>query len=78
MQDRQVTEPLPGTDLPRSSEAGRDVYGPIPRTNIPSVALPLGVPTPGCEVLLLDADVESDYLAADDSSDSSDDGGDDN
>ena len=41
--------------------------------NIPSVALPPGVPPPGCEAPLVDADVESE-----DSSDSSDDDNDGN
>ena len=40
--------------------------------NIPSVALPPRVPPPGCEALLVDADVEGDHPAAEDSSDSSD------
>ena len=42
------------------------------------MALPPGVPPPGCEAPLVDADVESDHLAAEDSSDLSDDGNDDN
>ena len=46
--------------------------------NIPSVALPPGLPPPGCEAPLVDPDVESDHPAAEDSSDSSDDGGEDN
>ena len=41
------------------------------------MALPPGVPPSGCEAPLVDADVESDHPAAEDS-DSSDDGGDDN
>ena len=46
--------------------------------NIPGVALPSGVPPPGCEAPLVDADVESDHPATEDCSDSSDDGADDN
>ena len=45
--------------------------------NIPSVALRSGVPAPGCEAPLVDADVESDHRAAKES-DLSGNGGDDN
>ena len=54
----------------RQSEAYMGRYA---GQNIPSVALLPGVPPPGCEALLVDADVEHDYRAAEDSSDSSDD-----
>ena len=46
--------------------------------NIPSVALPSGVCPPGCEVSLVDTNVESDNPATGDSSDSSDDDNDNN
>ena len=40
--------------------------------NIPSEVLPPGVAPRGCEAPLVDADVESDHPASEDSSDSSD------
>ena len=56
---------------------GEAYMGQYAGQNIPSVALPPGVPPPGCEAPLVDADLESDHRAAEDS-DSSDHSGEDN
>ena len=64
--------------ISRARASKREAYvGRYAGQNIPSVALPPGVPPSGCETPLVDADVESDHPAAEDS-DSLDGGGNDN
>ena len=52
---------------------GEAYMGRYPSQNIPSAGLRPGVPHPGCEAPLVDADVETNHLAAEDSSDLSED-----